>query len=138
MSIGEDLSKAPRAVRIAGILGLPDATNMTDAALARRVASGLPRSRPPGSRQLKVFGKLVFGTGDVMSKEESERIYEMSRVMDAALQAYGGDRDLAEEFLRRPHQLLDGEVPLELAKVSSAGADAVVALIGRAVAGVAV
>jgi putative toxin-antitoxin system antitoxin component (TIGR02293 family) len=72
-----------------------------------------------------------------LSREHSERLYEISRVMDAALQAYGDDHTLAMAFLTRPHPLLEGETPIALARMSSAGTDALVALIGRAQAGVA-
>jgi len=75
---------------------------------------------------------------EVLTRQESERLYEVSRVYDAALRAFGGNAEKADGFLSRAHPLLDGEVPLELAQVSSAGADAVVNLIGRAVAGVAI
>ena len=68
-------------------------------------------------------------------REHSERIYELSRVFEAALRAYGDDREMAEEFLRRPHMLLDWERPIDLARISSAGADAVIGVIESAQAG---
>jgi putative toxin-antitoxin system antitoxin component (TIGR02293 family) len=157
-------SSEPQAVRIARLMGLADADAMTDAKLARVVCVGVPvtaiRAKPLG-RGLKKDASQISGltatrlpkgsvvvvgsvlntkaiASKILSREESERLYEISRVMDAALRAFDNDRTVAEAFLSRPHPLLDGEVPLELAQVSSAGADAVVALIGRAVAGVAI
>ena len=51
--------------------------------------------------------------------------------------AYRGDRTATDAFLNRPHPLLDGETPLDVARSSSAGADAVLNLILRAEAGMA-
>ena len=36
--------------------------------------------------------------------------------------AYHGDRDAIEAFLNRPHPLLEGETPFDMARSSSAGA----------------
>ena len=67
----------------------------------------------------------------------SERLQEVSRVVDAVSRAYRGDQDAIEAFLNRPHPLLDGETPFDLARSSSAGAEAVLNLVCRAEAGVA-
>lgn len=72
-----------------------------------------------------------------LSREHSERLYEVARVVDAVGRAFHGDRRRIDAFLDRPHPLLDGETPLELAASSSAGADAVLNLLRRAEAGVA-
>ena len=141
---------AAQSVRIAYLLGLDDPETFSEVRLARSVGDGLPTSAADA-----LFG----GLGDVahvhlvipeaslrrwrkerkpLSREHSERVYELSRVLDSALRAYRGDNGRALEFLAKPHPLLDGDSPFDLAMRSSAGADAVVALIGRAVAGVAV
>lgn len=52
--------------------------------------------------------------------------------------AFHGDVPRIHDFLFRPHPLLGGESPLELALASSPGADAVLNLVWRAEAGVAV
>ncbi|HEY9567649.1 MAG TPA: antitoxin Xre/MbcA/ParS toxin-binding domain-containing protein, partial [Thalassobaculum sp.] len=72
-----------------------------------------------------------------LSRAHSERLYDVARVLDAVGRAYHGDRGRIEAFLIRPHPLLDGETPLDLATSSSAGAEAVLNLIHRAEAGVA-
>lgn len=141
---------APQPVRIARILGLRDADSISEIQLARQIGNGLPTSAADA-----LFGGLedVARAEDVipeatlrrarkdsrlLSREHSERLYELSRVLDAAVRAYRGDTGRALEFLARPHPLLEGERPFDLARHSSAGADAVVALIGRATAGVAI
>ena len=151
MAQPEAKSSDPQAVRIARLMGLPDADAMTDAGLARVVGVGVPvattvvKAKPLPRGKVMHFDvaqatsvKTKAKASQTLSREDSERLYELSRVMDTALRAFGDDRAKAEAFLGRPHPLLDGEIPLELAQVSSAGADAVVALIGRATAGVAI
>ena len=51
--------------------------------------------------------------------------------------AYRGELDRVEAFMTRPHPLLAGETPFDMARSSSAGADAILNLIRRAEAGVA-
>lgn len=66
-----------------------------------------------------------------------ERLQEVSRVVDAVSRAYRGDRDAIEAFLNRPHPLLEGETPFDRARSGSAGAEAVLNLMRRAEAGIA-
>ncbi len=140
----------PRAVRIGRLLCLEGADDMSDTGLALRIGTGLPVESAD-----HLYGGLTSGLtvdwpisdstmrrarqgSQVLSREHSERLYEMSRVLDAALRAYSGDNEKAQAFLSRAHPLLDGQVPFTLARTSSAGADAVVALLERAMAGVSV
>ena len=60
-----------------------------------------------------------------------------SEAIDAAARAWHGDRAATLAFLDRPHPLLAGQSPLDMARSSTAGADAVLALIRRAEAGIA-
>lgn len=55
----------------------------------------------------------------------------------AAVALWDGDEGAATRFLERPHPLLDGRTPKEVA-CTGEGADRVVRLIGRADAGVAI
>lgn len=73
-----------------------------------------------------------------LSRDMSERLYKMARVRVVAIEAYGSDEAGAGAFLARPHPLLDNRAPLEIARASSADADAVVRLLHRAEAGFAV
>lgn len=136
--------------RVAALLGFPDAVDVDDVTLADRVANGLlPKA---ASGLIDILGKAVVVGGIIpeatyrrnqksrkaLSREMSERLYEVGRVVEAAKRGYGGDIDAARRFLARPHPLLDGRSPLALAQASSAGADAVVNLLRRADAGFAV
>jgi putative toxin-antitoxin system antitoxin component (TIGR02293 family) len=141
--------EASEPLRLARLLSIPAPDNFDDVALARQVTAGLP---------VKAVAVLVemFGNASIVGpvvpeatlrrfrkaskplpKEHSERLYELSRVVDAAGRAYHGDRDRVKAFMTRPHPLLDGETPFDLARSSSAGADAVLNMLRRAEAGVA-
>lgn len=146
--IERDVSSQP--ARVAALLGFDDARNVDDVTLADRVANGLlPKA---ASGLIDVLGKAVVVGGIIpeatyrrnqkarkaLSREMSERLYEVGRVVEAAKRTYGGDVEAARRFLSRPHPLLDGRSPLALAQASSAGADAVINLMRRADAGFAV
>ena len=62
----------------------------------------------------------------------------MGRVLDRAARAFGGDEAMVRRFLTRPHPLLEGQTPFEVARASAAGADAVIRILEEAEAGVAV
>ena len=141
---------ASQPERIAMMLGLPIEGHIDDVALADRVSAGL---MPAAAHALaSAYGEAVRMVHLVpeatlrrarkarkpLSREMSERLYEMARVRVAAVEAYGGDEAGAGAFLARPHPLLDNRAPLEIARASSAGADAVVRLLRRAEAGFAV
>lgn len=136
--------------RVARLLDLDEPDTLNDVQFARRVSRGF------SARSVKALA-AVLGTKRVvgpvvpeatlrrarkankrLSREISERLYEVGRVVDAVSRAYHGDRDAIEEFLNRPHPLLDGETPFDMARSSSAGTEAVLNLIRRAEAGVAI
>ena len=58
------------------------------------------------------------------------------RVVNAVPRVYHGDREAIDAFLSRPHPLLEGETPLDMAWSGSAGAEAVLNLIRRSEAGI--
>lgn len=72
-----------------------------------------------------------------LSRQMSARLYAVGRVVDAVGRAYHGDQEAIDTFLNRPHPLLDGQTPFDLARSNAAGADAVLHLLRRAEAGVA-
>ncbi|MDX1820370.1 MAG: antitoxin Xre/MbcA/ParS toxin-binding domain-containing protein [Alphaproteobacteria bacterium] len=138
---------ASEAGRIGMILGLSQEETMTDVALASQVGAGL---RPAAADRLAsylgrgvVIGQIIPEATlrrarkdrKVLPREMSERLYEISRVVDAVGRTYHGDQRLAHRFLTTPHPLLEGQTPLDLARSSSAGADAVLNLLRRADAG---
>ena len=75
-------------------------------------------------------------TSKPLPEKHSERVYELGRVIDALAQAYHGDAMRIDSFLNRPHPLLEGATPFEMAQSGSAGAHAVLNLVRRALAGV--
>ncbi len=133
--------------RIATLLGLKNASAMDDVALADAVAEGLdchaaislgtvlgPKIKVVGDIIPKTTFRRARDAQKPLSPVTSGRLYNLSRVWEVALRSYGND-DAATEFLLRKHTHLDGRAPIELVRLSSAGADAVVNLIHRAQAG---
>jgi putative toxin-antitoxin system antitoxin component (TIGR02293 family) len=136
-------------VRLARLLSIPPRDNFDDVALAREVKAGLPVKAVAVLAEMfgnaRIVGPVVpeatlrrfRKARKPLPKEHSERLYELSRVVDAVGRAFHGDRDLVTVFMTRPHPLLGGETPFDLARSSSAGADAVLNMLRRAEAGVA-
>jgi putative toxin-antitoxin system antitoxin component (TIGR02293 family) len=139
-----------RPVRIAELLGLKDPEGMSDVELALRVAEGF---RPGTADRLaavlgrpNVIGPLIPEATlrrakrerKRLSREMSERLYEVGRVLELVRRVFHDDPVAIERFLGSPHPLLGDRTPLALAGTRSAGADAVVDLVRRADAGVAV
>ena len=141
---------ASEATRVAILLGMDRPREVSDVQLALTVSKGLR------ARSARALAKLL-GTNRIvgpvipeatlrrarrarksLSREHSERLYEVGRVVDAVSCAFHGDRNAIEAFLNRPHPMLEGSTPFDLARSSSAGADAVVSLVRRAEAGMAV
>lgn len=138
------------AGRIGLLLGLDEGGAFDDIGLADRIAAGL---RPAAAEALgRVLGRTSVIGGIIpeptlrrarkarrpLSREMSERLYEVGRVVDAVGRAYHGDEAAIRGFLNTPHDLLGGRSPLDMARSSSAGADAVINLLRRADYGFAV
>lgn len=135
--------------RIGLLLGLAEEP-LDDIRLADHVSEGL---HPSAAEELAglvgrghIVGPLIPEAtlrrarkgGTPLSREMSERLYEVSRVVDAVSRTYHGDRAAITRFLERPHRLLGGRTPMQMAQSSSAGAEAVINLLRRAEAGFAV
>jgi uncharacterized protein (DUF2384 family) len=60
-----------------------------------------------------------------LGKEPSARIYEIGRVIDQAAKTFRGDEAVVARFFNSPNPVLEGRTPFEVAKSSSAGAEAV-------------
>lgn len=139
-----------QAGHVARLLGVDNAGRVDDVALADHIAAGLKASAADGLINAlgrgTVIGPIVpeatfrrhKSSRKALSREMSERLYEVGRVVVVAEAAYGGDSEAARRFLSRPHPMLDGRTPLDLAIASSAGADAVINLLHKADAGFAV
>lgn len=131
--------------RIASFLGL--GSEVSDRMeLADIVADGLPAASAEAVHA--AMGSSAFASvvppptyrrarrsGQPLSRETSEKLYEFARVMELVLRIHQGDEAAAHRFLQRPHAMLGGRTPLEVATSSSAGADAVMELLHRADAG---
>ena len=73
-----------------------------------------------------------------MERLEAYANPDVRRVLHALDLAFHGEKQRMEAFLHRAHPLLNGVTPYEMTVSCSAGADAVVSLVQRAEAGVAV
>lgn len=125
---------------------------MNDLAIADAIQTGLPVNAfealvsflksIDASAMYKVISELTYrrakATKAHLSRDASERVYDVARVLDEVLGAYHGDLDRALEFLRMRNQLLKGRTPFDVASSSTAGANAVVSLVRRAKADVAI
>ena len=65
-----------------------------------------------------------------LTSEEGDRLARLAKVYVFALDIYHDSAD-AREFLNRPHAMLDGKPPLDVALATGPGADAVINLLGR-------
>ena len=70
----------------------------------------------------------AFRTAAAIAVEERERA---NRLRSAALAAYSGNEEEAENFLRSPQRSLAGRTPLQAAIASDGGAEEVMRLLGR-------
>lgn len=139
------------SARIGQLLGLKGKVGIDDVGLARVVAGGLAPS------SAVALGKLLSDTFRIdaqlipeatlrramkadkrLSRDHSERLYELGRVIDAAGRLFRGNPDSIHVFLTRAHPMLGGESPIAMARSGSAGCTAVLNLIRRAEAGVVV
>jgi len=147
-----DQLSASEPVRLARLFGLRENAGMSDLALADQVADGLPVKAAYALEAIlslvahnALFGVVSESTlrrakkaKTKLTREPSERIYELGRVIDQAARTFRGDAEAVACFLNRPNAVLEGRAPFDVAKASSAGADLVVKLLRKADAGVAV
>ncbi len=145
----DSFTGSPETARLAALLSLEHTAELTVIAMARLISDGLSptvlkklddqihdiisvKDMVPEStirRTIKAKGKL--------SPDYSERLYDLCRVLDSVALTYKGENDKIRHFLTMPHPLLEGEKPLSLARLNSAGADIVIDLLYSADAGVA-
>ena len=141
------------ASRIAQFMGLPKWQDMNDLKLVRKVESGLPISTvrrivhriDPSELNVSVYDVIPKTTyyrikdkKKPLSRDQSEKVFALSKVFSETLRHYHDDRESASMFLMRDHPLLGGRSPLSIARESTAGADLVLKLLDRAEASVAV
>ena len=140
------------SARIAHVIGLSNENTMSNQALARRVAQGLP---PSTVRKLAHYidpkGQTVVAVDIVpkttlhnrnkskrnLSKDHSEVVYVLGKVVAESFRLFRSPEKV-RTFLTKPHPMLEGDSPFELAKSSVAGAEVVMNLLANADAGAAV
>ena len=134
---------ASQTSRVARLLAIDGPDTMSEVQLARCVSGGLlpaaaaaladvlGRNRVVGPIIPEATLRRVRKARKALSRELSERLYEVGRVVDAVSVVYHGDRQRIDAFLNRPHPLLEDDTPFDMARSSSAGAQAVLNLVRR-------
>ncbi|MEM9766077.1 MAG: antitoxin Xre-like helix-turn-helix domain-containing protein [Pseudomonadota bacterium] len=136
------------AARICGLLAVA-CEGPSELSLADAVHEGLPVTA--ADRLIELVGKeRIVGpvipeatlrrarASGVLSREHSERIYELGRVIERLSRTYKGDMGAVRRFLDKPHRLLERRTPLDVACAGAAGTVAVLNMLERAEAGFAV
>ena len=141
------------AANIARLMGLRRWQKMSDLALVEEIEQGLPlkaaetvgtliaRDNEAGKYAIvsrSTHARAKRNQRNHLTKGSSEKVYAAARVFYEAMRLWGNDKDATTRFLNRPHPLLGGRTPLNVATESTAGTDLVVQVIGEARAGVAV
>jgi putative toxin-antitoxin system antitoxin component (TIGR02293 family) len=127
------------------LLGVPRRNTGSPLALADCVEAGLPVAAvdriasavAPGNPAFKyrIVPKATLErrrkTRSGLTREEGDRVARLGKVYEMAMSIYH-EPGKAREFLGRPHAMLEGKAPLDVALATGPGADAVVNLLGRA------
>lgn len=127
---------------VAEILALPDSDKVGPVELASAVERGLPqRSAVQLNERLSRLGmkqayRVMGVSRKILTKEKSEQLYDLARVLSAAETLFDDEEKVAR-FMNMKNPALGMKSPFEMARSSSAGADAVLGLIGQVRAGVA-
>ncbi|HEX9360517.1 MAG TPA: antitoxin Xre/MbcA/ParS toxin-binding domain-containing protein [Bradyrhizobium sp.] len=131
---------------VASLLGLKPKKTETALTLAYSVKKGLPvsaldkfagRLAPHDVRRFtyRVVPKPTLErrrkAKQLLTTEESDRLARIAKVFAFGLEVFR-DEAKVRSFLDRPHPMLDGKTPLEIALTTGPGADAVINLLGRA------
>ncbi len=138
------------AGRIARLMGLPHWEQMDDIALVERVRQGFPaKTAAFVVEQIDPEGRFFKATDIIprttlhrrkartLTKDESEKLWALAKVLTEAQRIYGGDAARLARFLALEHPMLANRTPIDMALESMAGADLVLRLLSRGDAGVA-
>lgn len=133
------------------LLGIEGLEPASPRALAHSIEAGLPVAALEQFAEIMAPDDVLFkyrlvpkatlqrrkkSTGR-LTTDEGDRLVRIARVFSFAIEIYGSP-DWAREFLRRPHPMLGGKSPQDVAMATSPGADLVVNILGRAASGSAV
>lgn len=140
---------ATRFQSVEALLGVKGRTHAFRLALPSSIESGLPvaaldhladRVAPGDARfKFRLIPKAMLerrrkSASKRLTSEEGDRLARLAKVFSFALDIYK-EPERAREFLGRPHPMLDGKAPLDVALATSPGADMVINLLGRAAYG---
>lgn len=133
----------PQAV--ANALGIKSARITTPLTLVAIIRNGLPvtaleyvaRTIAPQDADFKhwfvpkaTLSRRKRERESKLTPEESDRLARIAKVWAHAVEVWKGEED-ARWFLFQPHQLLEGQRPIEVALSSEIGADLVDQILGR-------
>jgi len=140
---------ATQPASIEGLLGVGKSPAASRLALAYSIEDGLPVAAldrlaaavaPDDSRfKFRLIPKATLdrrrkSASGRLTSEEGDRLARLAKVFSFALEIYKSS-DKAREFMTRPHPMLDGKPPLDVALATGPGADLVINLLGRAAYG---
>ncbi len=133
------------AATVETLLGVNANVGNTRLGLANSILSGLPVSAldrladavaPDDARfKFRLIPKATLerrkkSATRLLTSVEGDRLARLAKVYVFALDIYKDSKN-AREFLDRPHAMLDGKPPLDVALETGPGADAVINLLGR-------
>jgi putative toxin-antitoxin system antitoxin component (TIGR02293 family) len=140
---------ATQPASIESLLGVNAGRQASRLALAYSIESGLPVAAldrlaelvaPNDARfKFRLIPKATLerrrnSPSQKLTSEEGDRLARLAKVFSFALEIYKAPEG-AREFLIRPHPMLDGKPPLDIALATGPGADLVINLLGRAAYG---
>lgn len=140
---------ATRPASIETLLGVHAGRQASRLALAYSIENGLPVTAldtladsvaPDDARfKFRLIPKATLerrrrSVSQRLTSEEGDRLARLAKVFSFALSIYKAP-EKAREFLGRPHPMLDGRPPLDVALATGPGADLVINLLGRAAYG---
>lgn len=138
--------RATQFQSVEALLGLKVGIHASRLALPLSIENGLPvaaldhlaDSVAPGDARFKfrLIPKVTLerrrkSATKRLTSEESNRLARLAKVFGFALDIYK-EPERARAFLGKPHPMLDGKAPLDVALATSPGADLVINLLGRA------
>ena len=133
------------AATVETLLGVNTNAGNTRLGLADSIISGLPVSAlerladevaPDDARfKFRLIPKATLerrkkSATRHLTSDEGDRLARLAKVYVFALDIYHDSANV-REFLNRPHAMLDGKPPLDVALATGPGADAVINLLGR-------
>jgi|SRR5919205_3324324 putative toxin-antitoxin system antitoxin component (TIGR02293 family) len=130
----------PELQAVAEVLGVAPPANPMD--MVRRIEEGLPTSSVDRVAKRVAPANLKFRDGIIpkatrarrrshrLTPEQSAKVARLDKIWARAHEVWKDD-ERTREFLFRPHPMLDGRQPAEVALSTDMGADVVDQILGR-------